>query len=295
MTAPAETRTYNRFECVSFRTTDGKFGGLSNMAPGFPLSVNGISIRTSEALYQACRFPHLPDVQALIIAESSPMTAKMKSKPFRKESRADWDAVRVKVMRWCLRVKLAHNWDKFSNLLVATGDSPIVEDSRKDDFWGAKPLEDGTLVGMNVLGRLLMELREQLHVLAADVLKRVEPPSMPNFLLLGQPIGPITLGDVPFKRAAESRSAQWKQPGSPYGSSSAHGASDPTVEGAATEKTGPPASETSHRSRHASARGLSYRTSREIESSWKLIDPAHLVGPETSGCLPGCPSRDAVA
>src|SRR4051794_19843803 len=111
MAAPAETRMYNRLECVAFRTTDGRFGGLSNMAPGFPLCVNGTSIRTSEALYQACRFPHLPDVQQLIIEERSPMTAKMKSKPFRKQSRSDWDAVRVKVMRWCLRVKLAQNFE----------------------------------------------------------------------------------------------------------------------------------------------------------------------------------------
>src|SRR2546426_7568195 len=39
----------------------------------------------------------------------------------------------------------------------------IVEDSRKDDFWGAKASDEGTLVGMNVLGRLLMELREDLR------------------------------------------------------------------------------------------------------------------------------------
>jgi ribA/ribD-fused uncharacterized protein len=110
------------------------------MAPGFPLKVNGVLIRTSEALYQACRFPHLPKVQRLIIDEGSPMTAKMKSKSYRSQSRPDWDAVRVRIMRWCLRVKLAQHWETFSRLLLATGDQPIVEDSRKDDFWGAKRL-----------------------------------------------------------------------------------------------------------------------------------------------------------
>jgi ribA/ribD-fused uncharacterized protein len=163
------------------------------MAPGFPLRVNGILIRTSEALYQACRFPHLPKVQRLIIEEGSPMTAKMKSKPYRPQSRPDWDAVRVKIMRWCLRVKLAQHWDKFGKLLLATGDQPIVEDSRKDDFWGAKPQDDGTLIGGNVLGRLLMELREQLRAPSSPSLRRVEPPTIPNFLLYERPIEVIDL------------------------------------------------------------------------------------------------------
>jgi restriction endonuclease S subunit len=65
-----------------------------------------------------------------------------------------------------------------------TGDRSIVEDSRKDDFWGALPKDDGTLVGMNVLGRLLMELREAIK--AGDELRRVEPPAITNFLLFGE-------------------------------------------------------------------------------------------------------------
>lgn len=181
-------RTYDRESSVVFLKTNERFGGLSNMAPGFPLRVNGVRIRTSEALYQACRFPHLPDVQREIIDEHSPMTAKMRSKPFRKDSRPDWDAVRVKIMRWCLRVKLAQNWREFGRLLLATGDRPIVEQSRKDDFWGAKVAEDGSLVGMNVLGRLLMELREQLKGDAAEGLHAVEPLAIPEFLLFQRPI-----------------------------------------------------------------------------------------------------------
>lgn len=158
------------------------------MAPGFPIQVNNISIRTSEALYQACRFPHLPDVQRLIINESSPMTAKMKCKRYRKDSRPDWDTVaRVRVMRWCLRVKLAQNWEKFGGLLQSTGAAPIVEDSRKDGFWGAKRVTEETLFGCNVLGRLLMELREEMSR-DADGLKRVEPPNLANCLLYEEPV-----------------------------------------------------------------------------------------------------------
>lgn len=100
--------TYYPAESAVFLKTNERFGGLSNMAPGFPIVLNGVRIRTSEALYQACRFPRRPD----------------------------WDAVRVKIMRWCLRVKLAQKWQTFSKLLLSTGDMPIVEKKvRRNDFW----------------------------------------------------------------------------------------------------------------------------------------------------------------
>ena len=161
------------------------------MAPGFPLEINGIHIRTAEALYQACRFPHMPKVQKLILDEPSPMTAKMRSKPYRKDSFGDWNVVRVPIMKWCLRVKLAQNWLAFGDLLLATGDYPIVEDSQKDDYWGAKVIDDDTLSGKNVLGRLLMELREKLNR-DSESLKVVDPPPFADFLLLGEIIPTIS-------------------------------------------------------------------------------------------------------
>ena len=186
---------YNRGDSAVFLKTKEKYGGLSNMAGGFPLQVNGIPIYTSEALYQACRFPHLPAVQRLIIEQRSPMSAKMKSKPHRENSRPDWDDVRRDIMYWCLRVKLAQNWETFSELLLSTGDRSIVEQSRRDDFWGAKPVDEQTLIGSNVLGRLLKKLRGELigavkrEQLAA--LRVVEPLSLPNFLLYERPIDEI--------------------------------------------------------------------------------------------------------
>ena len=199
MSQASQVRTYDPAASVVFLKTNERFGGLSNMAPGFPLRLNGVRIRTSEALYQACRFPHMPDVQRRIIDERSPMTAKMRSKPFRKDSRPDWDAVRVKIMRWCLRVKLVQNWEEFGRLLLATGESPIVEQSRKDDFWGAKVGEDGSLVGMNVLGRLLMELREQLKGDDAESLRAVEPLPITKFLLFQKPIKTVCADEASIR------------------------------------------------------------------------------------------------
>jgi ribA/ribD-fused uncharacterized protein len=157
-------RYYNKNEVISFRKTHDNWGGLSNMAPGYPILLNNIPIRNSEVLYQVFRFPNYPEIQKEILSEVSPMTAKMKSKKYLPISRVDWDKIRVSVMRWVLRVKLVSNFQNFSQLLLNTGDKTIVENSSKDDFWGAC-LKDEIFTGQNVLGRLLMELREEIRTL----------------------------------------------------------------------------------------------------------------------------------
>jgi ribA/ribD-fused uncharacterized protein len=187
MNGSPEQRTYTSAEVVTFRKTNERFGGLSNMAPGFPVVVNRIHFWTTEALYQCCRYPDAPDVQEAIASQRSPMTAKMKSKRFRDRTRADWEQIRVRVMRWSLRVKLAQNQTTFGQLLLATGNKAIVEESSKDQFWGAKAENGDALTGFNVLGRLLMELREQLRE-APSAFEQVPPPHIPNFLLFGQPV-----------------------------------------------------------------------------------------------------------
>lgn len=184
-------KEYKSTDSCVFRKTKELYGGLSNMASGFPLKVNGVGILTSEALYQACRFPHLPEVQEKIIKEKSPMSAKMVGKPYRSNSRPDWDDTRVKIMRWCLRVKLAQNFFEFGKLLESTFDKPIVEDSSKDDFWGAirDKQDESILKGTNALGRLLMELRQSYNEKRYSYeMFVVEPLNIPNFTLFGQKI-----------------------------------------------------------------------------------------------------------
>lgn len=185
-------RIYKKCECIVFHKTKEEFGGLSNMASGFPLYINNVSIKTSEALYQACRFPHLPNIQKIILEAKSPMTAKMLSKPNRVYSREDWIDVRIKIMQWCLKIKLAQNFEKFSTLLLSTKDLNIVEYSTKDNFWGAKlNKEKNCFIGMNVLGRLLMGLRLELKQKSIEELIYVEPLNIENFLLFNKKIQPV--------------------------------------------------------------------------------------------------------
>ena len=185
-----EIRTYSVEDCVAFRKTNEAFGGLSNMAPGFPIKIGATQILTAEALYQACRFPRCPALQHDIIVQHSPMCAKDLSRRYQRLTRPDWEDVRVKVMRWSLRAKLLCNWDKFGELLKSTGTKIIVEDSSRDIFWGAEK-KGSTYMGINALGRLLMELRAQYLKLEAQNYIQLFPLSIPDFNLFGQPIQPL--------------------------------------------------------------------------------------------------------
>ena len=202
MTVLENERAYSPHDTVVFHKTKERWGELSNMASGFPLIVVGRVWPSSEALYQACRFPDLPDVQQMIARETSAMAAKMKSKPHRSASREDWPRIRVRIMRWVLRVKLAQHMKRFGSVLLETGDAAIVERSSKDRFWGAVESGDGTLEGQNVLGRLLMELREELRTKPPEELAVVMPPRVENFVLLGRPVGVVRFDDVPERAAA---------------------------------------------------------------------------------------------
>ena len=73
-----------------------------------------------------------------------------------------WNAQRVDVMRWVLRMKRETNQAEIDAVLAATGDRPIVEVSTRDPWWGARPVAD-RYEGRNVLGRLWMEFRQQLR------------------------------------------------------------------------------------------------------------------------------------
>lgn len=185
-------RTYQASNSIIFKKNNEIYGDLSNMSMKYPLEINNVKILNTEALYQACRFPHLVDLQTKIILEKSPMKVKMISNANKKYSREDWDDVKLKVMKWCLNLKLAQNFISFGHILDSTKDLSIVENSSKDNYWGAIPNEDGSIyVGQNALGRLLMQLREEYRSSNKYSLLMVEKPKIENFMLRGIEISKI--------------------------------------------------------------------------------------------------------
>lgn len=182
-----EKRTYSIKDSVTFAKVSGPYGRLSNMASNLSLLVNDNYIPSTEALYQACKYPLFPNIQQMILTQKSPMLAKKCSKKYEGYVRQDWDKIKFQVMRWCLRLKLLQNWEVFSEILLRSGNLPIVEYSSKDSLWGAIPDGRGNLEGVNALGRLLMELRAEINLDCP--LQKVLPPNIDGFLLLGHEIG----------------------------------------------------------------------------------------------------------
>ncbi|MGN7863875.1 NADAR family protein [Chryseobacterium sp. 22458] len=182
-------RAYDPTNSIIFKKNNDSYGELSNMSMKFPLLVNNTKILNTEALYQCCRFPHLIELQKEIISERSPMKVKMISNANKKNSREDWDDIKLKVMKWCLNIKLAQHFITFGYILDSSKDLNIVENSNKDNYWGAIPNKDHSIyIGQNALGRLLMQLREQYRGPDKYSLLIVEKPKIEEFNLFGQEI-----------------------------------------------------------------------------------------------------------
>lgn len=189
-------KTYQRQSVCHFSKADEPWGEFGNMTGDFGFRLltppHDQIIPSVENLYQAMRFTEHPDIQREVIKQKQGFGAKLKAKKYRKtHTRADFEDLKVEIMYWCLKLKLANHPIRFGGALQRTGDRPIVEESTKDPFWGAKSDDDDQLVGANILGQLLMDLRE--YYLACinagnEDYKFVIPPVIEGFTLFGREI-----------------------------------------------------------------------------------------------------------
>lgn len=154
-------------EIIAFRRVKDLYGWLGNMSP-HPVTYAGQEWRTTEALFQALRFPFQSPVRELIREQKSPMAAKMLSKKYADERQiVPLSEDDLTSMRLCLRLKVEQH-PHLKDELLSTGDAVLVEDCTARPqgtglFWGAELKADGTWNGRNALGVLWMELREELR------------------------------------------------------------------------------------------------------------------------------------
>lgn len=180
------SRTYDARQAIVFCRMRDPYGELANTHSRLPVRVGSIvEAPNAEALYQALRFED-PGLQRPVLAQKNPMKAKYTAHDSIHETRSDWQRARIEAMRLTIRLKSAHH-PFLQQMLLDTGDLPIVERSSKDDFWGAKP-QGQQLVGVNALGRLWMELRAELRQ-SPECLDTIHPPAAERpLMLLGQPL-----------------------------------------------------------------------------------------------------------
>ncbi len=146
------------------------FGWLSLMSP-HPIQYEGKTFRTAEALFQWLRFKDQPDVQKVILEQKSPIGAKMKARLNRaflnRSEKWDESETDLALMKKCMELKVQQH-PSLKDKLIDTGNAIIIEDCTTHDresarFWGAVKV-DGKWVGKNFLGKLWMEVRDELYV-----------------------------------------------------------------------------------------------------------------------------------
>lgn len=134
-----------------------EFYVLSNFS-AFDVIWKGNRFRTSEAAYHWEKFPSYPDIQFKILDARSAHQALKIAEAFKDNRRSDWDAVKVAIMKEILREKVLQH-DYVRKKLLETGDRELIENSWRDAEWGWGPDRNGK----NLLGKLWMEIREELR------------------------------------------------------------------------------------------------------------------------------------
>ncbi|KAI1696654.1 AAA domain-containing protein [Ditylenchus destructor] len=138
--------------------------------------LDGITFVSTEQLYQMekARFANLENFVQEIMTSVNPVEIKKlgnkvkESAGFKKAGSKKWRELSIEVMRRALEAKFVQN-KVLADRLVDTADYILIEANRDDKFWAVGlPLQHASLKnpekwkGKNMLGKLLMELREKL-------------------------------------------------------------------------------------------------------------------------------------
>ncbi len=132
------------------------YGCFSNFS-AYPFELDGQRWATDEHYFQAQKFVGTPHLEAIRLAKSPTVAARM-GRSRQRPLRPDWEQVKDDVMRRAVLRKFETHAD-IRAVLLNTGDEEIVENAPHDYYWGCGA--DGS--GQNRLGQILMETRALLR------------------------------------------------------------------------------------------------------------------------------------
>jgi len=162
---------------IKFWKASDKYGFLSNFYTTHSFTLRGKHWRTVEHYYQAQKFSGTPYEESIRLAGSPAKAKKLgnardaKAGPIRK----DWGRVKEHIMYEGLTAKFTQ-YDYLKVQLLETGNDILVEFSKKDSYWG----DGGNGSGLNRLGALLMNLREELRNNSLPVSQETLSPQQPE-------------------------------------------------------------------------------------------------------------------
>ncbi len=141
---------------ILFYSTTDEYGDFSNFSK-HGIEMDGKWYRTVESYFQSQKFDDLNHQEAIRNAPSAKVAAQLgRSRDI--PIRSDWEEAKIEIMKGAV-LKKFQTHDAPRELLLSTGDEPLIENAPGDYFWGCG--KDGT--GQNWLGRILEDVRELLR------------------------------------------------------------------------------------------------------------------------------------
>ena len=137
----------------------GYYAFLSNFYV-INITIEGKLWRTSEAMYMSCKTTNANDRELIRLADTAGQAKRIGRKV---TLRPDWESIKDEVMLRCLRRKFTTN-QECKEKLMATINHELVEGNYwHDNYWGnCKCNKCIHKVGVNKLGKLLMQIRAEL-------------------------------------------------------------------------------------------------------------------------------------
>ncbi len=140
---------------INFYLPTNKYGCFSNFSRHH-IYLKDKVWKTSEHYFQAQKFDGTEFEEKVRIAPTPKDAANLgRNRKF--PLRRDWEEVKDDIMREALRAKFTQH-KELKKILLETGAAQLVEHTANDRYWG----DGGDGSGRNMLGLLLMELREEL-------------------------------------------------------------------------------------------------------------------------------------
>jgi ribA/ribD-fused uncharacterized protein len=141
---------------INFYHLNEPHGAFSNFAR-YPIRLHGKTWPTSEHYFQAQKYAGTPREEEIRQAKIPSEAARL-GRDRKLRLRPDWESVKDAVMREAVLAKFTQH-DELRKLLLGTGEATLVEHTENDSYWG----DGGDGSGRNMLGRILMEVREELR------------------------------------------------------------------------------------------------------------------------------------
>eukprot|EP01062_Namystynia_karyoxenos_P073548 TRINITY_DN70346_c0_g1_i1.p1 TRINITY_DN70346_c0_g1~~TRINITY_DN70346_c0_g1_i1.p1 ORF type:complete len:1429 (+),score=244.84 TRINITY_DN70346_c0_g1_i1:113-4288(+) len=179
-----------------------KFFGYLNaqyavLTPSFPspfVDTQGLQWRTVDHFYQASKFASAEYRECIRVSRTPFEALELgRARDVPGGLIPDWDTERIRKMNEGLIHKFAQNPRARERLLQTNNRTLIFADS-SDPFWGDKQ-EDGE-DGLNVMGQLLMKLREKLRagVTPKQLLNENDAEPIPDGIIITRSAAPLALG-----------------------------------------------------------------------------------------------------